>query len=255
MERHLLLAENQTLVNGNDIDCRRPPPKGSTHEPILILMVIDDVDHNSYKAWNGSVTTPEMVVPKAEGPEEEIAEGGPAEAGGRQAAASETRPRKKQRREDIEKELEQQQEEEVDEDDGETGFIVEDILGHKGDKYLVKWLGYGHDENTWEPEEHVQGDPAFQRYQNKLAMPGSEMFAKRNGGKERKGPKKKEATKSPRPQRVGDPRDWTLHAQTINLGSRLSARNDAGGERPDIGRCFALLFPLHSVICDVICDL
>ena len=45
----------------------------------------------------------------------------------------------------------------------EPGHVVEDVLGHKGDKCLVKRLGRGHDENTWEPEEHMQGDPAFQR--------------------------------------------------------------------------------------------
>ena len=33
------------------------------------------------------------------------------------------------------------------------------IVAHKNDilqrKYLVKWKGYGDDENTWEPHDHL----------------------------------------------------------------------------------------------------
>jgi hypothetical protein len=39
-------------------------------------------------------------------------------------------------------------------------YEVEAILAHAGNgrqrKYLIKWLGYPHDENTWEPIKHLQ---------------------------------------------------------------------------------------------------
>ncbi|MFH4980696.1 hypothetical protein AB6A40_007405 [Gnathostoma spinigerum] len=34
--------------------------------------------------------------------------------------------------------------------------------------YLVKWIGYSDDENTWEPEENVKHVAAFDMYKEQL---------------------------------------------------------------------------------------
>jgi hypothetical protein len=47
--------------------------------------------------------------------------------------------------------------------EGELEYVVEDILSHRwrGKKleYLVRWLGYGHEHDTWEPEENCANSP------------------------------------------------------------------------------------------------
>ena len=37
----------------------------------------------------------------------------------------------------------------------ENTFVVEKILRHEDQLYLVKWKGYPISENTWEPREHL----------------------------------------------------------------------------------------------------
>ena len=56
--------------------------------------------------------------------------------------------------------------------DGEYEYEVEWILDHKGTvsgkrKFLVAWIGYGQEHNTWEPESNLTtcGD-ALQEYWN-----------------------------------------------------------------------------------------
>lgn len=47
--------------------------------------------------------------------------------------------------------------------EGELEYVVEDILSHRwrGKKleYLVRWLGYGHEHDTWESEENCSNSP------------------------------------------------------------------------------------------------
>eukprot|EP00983_Pelagomonas_calceolata_P030803 967476-Pelagomonas_calceolata.AAC.1 len=72
--------------------------------------------------------------------------------------------------------------------DGEEWFTVERILDHRDvevtikrktkhslaktklqRQYLVKWLGYGDELNSWEPEEGVSELNAFKAYHNYLS--------------------------------------------------------------------------------------
>lgn len=52
--------------------------------------------------------------------------------------------------------------------DGEKEFVVKCILQdrvrRKRKEYLVHWKGYGHEEDTWEPEEHVAETQALDEY-------------------------------------------------------------------------------------------
>jgi hypothetical protein len=52
--------------------------------------------------------------------------------------------------------------------DGQWEYWVESILKHTTRwgkrQFLVKWLGYGHEHNTWEPEQFVKDTQAFVRY-------------------------------------------------------------------------------------------
>ncbi|KAG1704835.1 hypothetical protein DVH05_004863 [Phytophthora capsici] len=49
-------------------------------------------------------------------------------------------------------------------------YEVEDILKEKDGLFFVKWLGYGSDENTWEPEENLKLE-TVQRFRRRLGLP------------------------------------------------------------------------------------
>jgi Uma2 family endonuclease len=40
----------------------------------------------------------------------------------------------------------------------EDEFEVEKILEQRGQRYLVKWKGYPHSENTWEPKNNLKNN-------------------------------------------------------------------------------------------------
>jgi len=50
--------------------------------------------------------------------------------------------------------------------DGELEYEVEQIISFdaKRKKYLVKWLGYGHENNTWEPEKNANAPEKVEEY-------------------------------------------------------------------------------------------
>jgi hypothetical protein len=52
--------------------------------------------------------------------------------------------------------------------DGQWEHWVEEVLKHKTvgatTKFLVKWLGYGHEHNSWEPESAISETSAYDRY-------------------------------------------------------------------------------------------
>ena len=64
--------------------------------------------------------------------------------------------------------------------EGEDEYEVEDILAHepksktnhdKGVKFLVKWTGYGHENNTWEPFSNLKNAPqALDEYWDRVAV-------------------------------------------------------------------------------------
>ncbi|KAJ3037151.1 hypothetical protein HDV00_002033 [Rhizophlyctis rosea] len=79
---------------------------------------------------------------------------GPAETNGK-AAEEDTAENGKAENGDAAEEDEDEDEEEAEE------YEVEAILNHRKargtTKYLVKWVGYDSDSNTWEPEDNVKG--------------------------------------------------------------------------------------------------
>jgi len=59
---------------------------------------------------------------------------------------------------------------------GDEYFEVEDIwdwrLGEEGREYLVKWAGYGHKDNTWEPAAHFEQCPEIlQQFHQRKGLP------------------------------------------------------------------------------------
>eukprot|EP01052_Picozoa_sp_SAG31_P059887 SAG31_NODE_19128_length_611_cov_1.203125_1_plen_135_part_01 len=60
-------------------------------------------------------------------------------------------------------------EEEAEDGDGEEEYVVEKVVregwvgrpNRSKRQYLVKWKGYPHNENTWEPAEHLKDNAAF----------------------------------------------------------------------------------------------
>jgi hypothetical protein len=51
-------------------------------------------------------------------------------------------------------------------------YYVETILDHRGDEhnieYLVKWEGYGHKDNLWEPISSFEGTTAIDMYWRRI---------------------------------------------------------------------------------------
>ena len=54
----------------------------------------------------------------------------------------------------------------------ETIYYVEKILDHRGEEhnieYLVKWVGYGHKDNPWEPISSFEGTTAIDTYWRRI---------------------------------------------------------------------------------------
>jgi Chromo (CHRromatin Organisation MOdifier) domain len=52
--------------------------------------------------------------------------------------------------------------------DGEEEFTVHSLANHReangSFEYLVRWLGYGPEHNTWEPQSNLEDTEAFERY-------------------------------------------------------------------------------------------
>jgi hypothetical protein len=48
-------------------------------------------------------------------------------------------------------------------------IIVDDRYNDKTSKkeYLIKWSGYGHKYNTWEPEDHINDRRTIRKYERK----------------------------------------------------------------------------------------
>ena len=57
---------------------------------------------------------------------------------------------------------------EVQEETVEEDYYVEKVLKHRdtdsGVEYLVKWEGFSHRENTWEPSSHISNTNAYREY-------------------------------------------------------------------------------------------
>ncbi len=59
---------------------------------------------------------------------------------------------------------------------GDKYFEVEGIwdwrLREEGWEYLVKWAGYGHKDNTWEPAAHFEQSPEIlQQFHQRKGLP------------------------------------------------------------------------------------
>ena len=50
------------------------------------------------------------------------------------------------------------------EDEYPIDAIIDEKIDQNGKLYLVKWLGYSDDDNTWEPLEHVAGTEAYEKW-------------------------------------------------------------------------------------------
>ena len=58
-------------------------------------------------------------------------------------------------------------------DDSGEDYLVEKIVGkrvHCGGRveYLLKWRGFGHEDNTWEPVENLACDQEIEEYEREL---------------------------------------------------------------------------------------
>lgn len=63
-------------------------------------------------------------------------------------------------------------------EEGDVVYYVDFILGHRPRKYgrktiteyLVKWKGYGHEHNTWEPEFNIMDPDLIKAYEHTLKL-------------------------------------------------------------------------------------
>jgi len=98
--------------------------------------------------------------------------GAAAAAAASQSAAQQ--PSNRSKRDDSDEESEESEEEE---------HVVEAVLKSRRDgssrEYLVKWAGYGSEDNTWEPEENLTGNAAFVRFKAAEAAAGGGQASKR----------------------------------------------------------------------------
>jgi uncharacterized phage infection (PIP) family protein YhgE len=70
---------------------------------------------------------------------------------------------------DTKKDEHAEEEAEAEAEDGEEEYVVEKVVregwvgrpNRSKRQYLVKWKGYPHSENTWEPAEHLKDNAAF----------------------------------------------------------------------------------------------
>jgi hypothetical protein len=58
--------------------------------------------------------------------------------------------------------------------DGEEEFVIEKISAHRKKgrslEYQVRWLGYGPEHNTWEPQRNLHDTEAFGKYWDSLGL-------------------------------------------------------------------------------------
>jgi hypothetical protein len=66
-------------------------------------------------------------------------------------------------------------------------YEVEEILDHRGPAhnrhYLVKWVGYPPEDNTWEPAIHINDGPIFRAYEAQSARSHLRRSAQATGGR------------------------------------------------------------------------
>ena len=83
-------------------------------------------------------------------------------------------PSNRSKRDDSDEESEESEEEE---------HVVEAVLKSRRDgssrEYLVKWAGYGSEDNTWEPEDNLTGNAAFVRFKAAEAAGGGQASKRR----------------------------------------------------------------------------
>ena len=98
--------------------------------------------------------------------------GAAAAAAPSQSAAQQ--PSNRSKRDDSDEESEESEEEE---------HVVEAVLKSRRDgssrEYLVKWAGYGSEDNTWEPEDNLTGNAAFVRFKAAEAAGGGQASKRR----------------------------------------------------------------------------
>ena len=98
--------------------------------------------------------------------------GAAAAAAASQSAAQQ--PSNRSKRDDSDEESEESEEEE---------HVVEAVLKSRRDgssrEYLVKWAGYGSEDNTWEPEDNLTGNAAFVRFKAAEAAAAGGQASKR----------------------------------------------------------------------------